>query len=128
MNDNEILLAAQNGNRDIANSYLRNGGNPDMTSEYGMSLLHLACANGQAEIAADLLEHNANINAQSRRQKTPLHMAAERGRDEIVNLLVSNGAETEARDDLNRTYQDYLRDVRIDAAIRKLHPDKYGRR
>jgi len=82
---------------------LRNGANPNMAVEDGISVLHLACASGDTTTARLLLLYGADANSLDALGLTPLHRACRKGRADSARLLLDAGADPNARGKDNRT-------------------------
>ncbi|XP_076435765.1 unconventional myosin-XVI-like [Babylonia areolata] len=70
-----------------------------VSSDDGVTLLHMAAANGYVKSGKLLLKHGADVNTMTYSSGwTPLHCAARFGQAKMVELLIKFGADTSAAD------------------------------
>lgn len=75
---------------------LKDGADPLLTTDTGLSALHKAAAAGDKELCEMLLEHGAKINIFDELGWTPLHRAAYYGHYDVCCYLISRGANVQA--------------------------------
>jgi ankyrin repeat protein len=115
---NEALLAyIRTGNAVGAIGVLSDGADPDATTKWGASALHLTCVDrqdytdryyenvraGSTRIAAELLAKGADVNAKDRGGATPLHKAIRLHDREKVELFLAEKARLDLTDDEGNT-------------------------
>ncbi|MFZ8811217.1 MAG: ankyrin repeat domain-containing protein [Pyrobaculum sp.] len=83
-------------------TYLKDGGDPNISVGRGRTLLHYYTAKGDLETVRLLLSRGADPNARDDRGRTPLHYAV-KADDEVVVELIKAGADVNARDGRGRT-------------------------
>jgi ankyrin repeat protein len=91
-------LAAQNGNKDVAELLLANKALVNVKDSSGKTPLHIASQEGHKNIAELLLVNKADVNAKANDGATPLHWAAAKGHKDVVEFLISNKADVNAKD------------------------------
>jgi len=74
--DDELFVAARNGDLIKVQTLLENGADPNAKDNAGHTPLHWAAHLGHVEIVELLLERGANPNAEDNYGSTPLHEAA----------------------------------------------------
>lgn len=100
-----LLLAAENGHREVCEILLKAGADPSTTVERGSSdenghnAMHLAAKNGKTEVVQLLLAYKHLINAKTKRgNKTPLMLAAIDGHVTVCEVLLKAGADRNITD------------------------------
>ena len=93
--DERFLKSCEDGPLDDVQSGLRALQDPNVTSSYGLTPLHLAAHAGHLDTVRILLEAGAKTEPPTP-GATPLHMASRAGHLHIVQLLVDSGADKEA--------------------------------
>jgi ankyrin repeat protein len=88
--ESPLMLAALNGQLDIAAKLIKKGADVNKT---GWTPLHYAATKGQVEVIKLLLENYAYIDAESPNGSTPLMMASMYGSPQAVKLLLDEGAD-----------------------------------
>ncbi|XP_006635908.3 transient receptor potential cation channel, subfamily N, member 1 [Lepisosteus oculatus] len=83
-----LLLAAEQGHKQIVKILLQNHARVDVFDEHGNAALHLVSGKGHEEIADILLSHKAFVNAKTKLGMTPLHLGAQNGYNRLVRMLV----------------------------------------
>ncbi|XP_014209663.1 uncharacterized protein LOC106640224 [Copidosoma floridanum] len=91
-----LHLAADKGQVDLVNYFLKLKANICAISERGTTPLHLASLRGFLEIVKILITKGSNVNAKCKDGATPLHLAVEFGFKDIAELLIKNGADPNA--------------------------------
>ncbi|KAI1132547.1 ankyrin repeat-containing domain protein [Nemania abortiva] len=117
----KLLVTAQSGNVGEARSFLGQGGDPDVKSSDGWTLLHHAVKAGHLDMVELLLNYGAVTvpttrlgpvqpslgfssvtgaypHGRSSDGSTPLHYASQTGQDQIVQLLLEYGADANSKD------------------------------
>ena len=90
----DLLRAAQNGDRDVVQALVRAGTDVSVARGDGMNALHLAAERGHTAVAHVLIEVGVPVDAGTRiGAYTPLHIAARRGSGELVRALLDAGAD-----------------------------------
>lgn len=105
-----LHVAAQNGNKEIAEILLRGGVNRDARTKLERTALHLAAQYGSLEVVDLLLTHGADVNARDMLKMTPLHWAVERGHVSVVERLLIAGADVTIKSKFQLTPIDIARD------------------
>ena len=88
-----IHKAAEDGNIELIELYLKHGIDIDKRDGAGNTPLHRASLNGHIKTAILLMENGANINVKDKYSNTPLHHAARKGHTEMATLLVEQGVD-----------------------------------
>ena len=90
---NNIHEAAEAGDLFAIENFMRDGQDPNMLDQYGMTALHYAAANGHIEVVEWLIVNGgAFMNAKNSQGATPLAVAMEYGQEEVAALLQEAGA------------------------------------
>jgi ankyrin repeat protein/beta-lactamase regulating signal transducer with metallopeptidase domain len=92
-----LHLAAQKGNKDVAELLLANKAEVTACSADGDTPLHLAASYGRKDVVELLLALGAEINARNKQNFTPLHLAAFSGHKAVVELLLANKVDINAK-------------------------------
>lgn len=79
-------------------------GSVDLPDEKGLTGLMWAAGYGQLGSARQLLKAGANKNYRGHNGETPLHLAAAYGHHDLVKLLLNHGADSNASDEVYKTY------------------------
>src|SRR5205823_4768231 len=75
------------------------GADPNVTTEFGLTVLMAAAqGGGEVEIARLLIDKGARVDVADKSGGTALMYAADRGKAEFVRLLLAKGADVNARD------------------------------
>ena len=99
--------------------YIRTGGDVNIVTAEGKTLLHFAAERDRVDILRLLLRGGANPNLQDEDGKTPLHYALDeyysRRNDKeditkMIELLVANGADIEIKDNEGRSPESITED------------------
>ncbi|KAK3727511.1 hypothetical protein QZH41_018374 [Actinostola sp. cb2023] len=116
-----LMVAAQKGYVDIAQTLLDNKADVHFQNSSGKTALVMACfsgwtplmrvaaTSGNANVAKILIHHGANVNSMDRDRKTVLMNAALIGSEPLVKLLVKRGASINQKSDHGRTALDFAR-------------------
>ena len=88
-----LILAADNGNMNMACLLLEKGAEPNMANENGVTPLHMAACRGHNHVVELLLDRGANQNTVDANGSTPLLYAAAKGYKDVVLLLLKQGAD-----------------------------------
>lgn len=97
-----LINAIMVDNAVAVQSYLEDGGDPNLRGHRDETILHIASRNGGVEIVHLLLHHGADVMARDVGHVTPLHLAARYGHVEVCKVLVAAGAEINARAGFNQ--------------------------
>ena len=79
---------------------LEKGVNPNMTDEYGNTILIVAAQNGSKRMVKTALRFSANINQQNYRGNTATHYAFAYGYKTLAEYILSKGADDRLRNEL----------------------------
>lgn len=108
-----LVLAATQGNRDIAGYLMENGANPNATGrENGLSALMAFAERGNRAGIELMLNNGANIDAGDATGETALIKAVRARANSIVQLLLEQGADIMMPDYQGRTALDHARNLR----------------
>lgn len=101
-------IASHFGKEDIVRILLRNGANPNSSSQNGYQVfpIHSALSNGQNNIAKMLIEAGAEVNVLQSSRISPLHLAAQQGNIDMIIVLLEHGANIAIRNDFGQTASD----------------------
>ncbi|XP_071085923.1 serine/threonine-protein phosphatase 6 regulatory ankyrin repeat subunit B-like [Haliotis cracherodii] len=85
-----LMVAAQNGKKELFNLLLCEGGNMFQTDGDGNNILHVSCIGGHLHMVVYVLSGFIfDINSRGEVGRTPVMLAAEEGHRQVFNLLVS---------------------------------------
>jgi ankyrin repeat protein len=87
-----LLTSADSGNYEGVELLLKNGIDPNLTFNDGVTALMFASQGGHIEIVNLLLKNGADVNAIPYDGNTALHAAARSNNDSIAEILILNGA------------------------------------
>ncbi|XP_023313720.1 ankyrin-3-like [Trichogramma pretiosum] len=100
-NDSSLHSTLDSGDKEKVESLLRNGADPNITNEQGLTPLHVIC-NNLGEDDVDLMDLFFRINeelnrpvqldAQNKEGNSALHLAVIRGNKKAIELLLRRGA------------------------------------
>lgn len=93
-----LMLAAQNGYRDVCEALLKAGTNHLSTDRHGSNVLHQAVCDGNVQIVELFAADKQLINSKTKLGCTPLMLAAQEGHKVISELLLKAGADQLATD------------------------------
>jgi len=79
---------------------LEKGVNPNLTDEYGNTILIVAAQNGSKRLVKTALRYNANINQQNYRGNTATHYAFAYGYRTLAEYILSKGADDRLKNEL----------------------------
>jgi ankyrin repeat protein len=112
--ESALMLAALNGNTDLAQQLIAKGADVNKT---GWAPLHYAATRGHLQMISLLLDKYAYIDAASPNGTTPLMMAAFYGTPPAVKLLLDAGADPLLKNDQGMTAIDFAqKNNRADSA------------
>lgn len=111
--ETKLYRAVRSGNIKEVKKLLRDGADPDIADDHGLTPLHQAAYWGETEITELLIKAGANVNAENNGKGwTPLHSAAVSGgmlsRKDIIELLIDAGAKQDVKDKHCWTPADYM--------------------
>jgi ankyrin repeat protein len=113
-----LLRAAKAGDAEAIEALLAKGGDPKISTKFGMTPLMAAAGLGtkeedttgrkktEPEAIASIklcLEAGADVNSVNNQGQTALHGAAQKGWDQVVQFLADHGAKLDAKDKKGRT-------------------------
>jgi ankyrin repeat protein len=107
-----LLIAATNGNMQIAAILIKAGANLAAKDKLGNTPLHLAGERNQVEMAQLLIDVGAPVDADNRMGMTPLMVASSRGNAAIVQALLAKGANPRKTDFTGRDALSWATDSR----------------
>ncbi|MGC1182729.1 ankyrin repeat domain-containing protein, partial [Legionella sp.] len=90
-------------NKDISQlkSFINKGVNPNLTNDYGKTVLYEAASDGNTDMAQCLVGHGADVNAKDNYGITALHRDAYANKWDIIRLLVEKGVDNiNAKEDM----------------------------
>lgn len=90
--DNELSLAAYEGNLDLVTEAIENGANVNTVNSYNASLLLLASIKGHLNIVKYLLSKGASVEIYNKQGMGPLYASCMFGHTETAQLLLMNNA------------------------------------
>lgn len=93
-----IHFAAFFGNFYLIKYFISQGGNPFVTNQSDINMLHVAAQGDKPQAIAYFLKFGLDINSKDKRNSTPLHWAAFAGADIALNYILSWGGEINAQD------------------------------
>lgn len=91
--DRELLQAVKAGLGQLTESALKDGANPDIRIENGISPLVMAVSQNDLNCAGILLRHKANPNIRTEFEMTPLMLAIQNKQPAMIRLLLRHGAD-----------------------------------
>ncbi|MEZ0226560.1 MAG: ankyrin repeat domain-containing protein [Alphaproteobacteria bacterium] len=94
--ETSLHLAAQNGDRDMAQEILAGGATVHVTDQHNNTPVIYAALRGDAEMLILLLQHDASGIRHSGNAGTALHAAVESGKMDAVNVVLEFGADIDA--------------------------------
>lgn len=92
-----LIGAVEAGDLQSVRALLDQGADMQVTSNGGMTPLHLAAFLGHRDIVATLVSAGADVDVRDRFERTPLHHAAFDGHESVVVYLLLHDADPEAR-------------------------------
>jgi ankyrin repeat protein len=101
--NNNLLLAAQDGNYNKIKILLETGADIEARNRSGTTPLIVAAHNGFIKACELLIEKGADVNAVSKNGQTALMIASWYEHKGICALLIENGADMGAKDNRNWT-------------------------
>ncbi|CAB0040198.1 unnamed protein product [Trichogramma brassicae] len=100
-----LHLALRNGKHKMVECLLRNGADPNVVDEEGLTSLHLICGTTYDDNSAerffqicDDMQLTMRIDALDKLGQTPLHLALGTGKKKMVECLLRNGADPNIAD------------------------------
>lgn len=98
-----LHAAAQRGNLNIVDIFLKSGAKADVLDDTGATPLLFAARSGYKDIVQILLDAGSDINATDKSGRTALHISAEYGHDSLVRMLLKRNAKIGAVDSESST-------------------------
>ncbi len=96
-NNTALHLAAQWGDRELAQRLIGKGADVNAKTIAGLTPLHFASTNETTGVAQLLLANGADIHARSIEGDTPLHFAAWQGEEDAVELFIASGGDVNSK-------------------------------
>ncbi|XP_067659906.1 putative ankyrin repeat protein RF_0381 [Haliotis asinina] len=94
-----LMLAAENGHRNVVELLVGQGANVSLHDNKGNNVLHFACRGGDVEVVKYVLAQDmVDINSRGWKRMTPAMMAAQKGNREVLELLVNKGVKVSLMD------------------------------
>ncbi|XP_046330941.2 ankyrin repeat domain-containing protein 17-like isoform X1 [Haliotis rufescens] len=95
-----VMVAAEFGHTNVLELLVREGGDVNVRSSEGNTILHAACLGGHVKMVCHVLSTTrVNVNARGKKGRSPLMLAAWMGHQEVFELLVSAGSDVSLVDD-----------------------------
>ncbi|MGI8966009.1 MAG: ankyrin repeat domain-containing protein, partial [Limisphaerales bacterium] len=91
------------GRKEIVETLLQGGANPNSTNNLGVTPLHHAASGGQLEIAELLVAHKADVNAKATDGDTPLLWAVKTLKKPLIEFLLTKKADPNLANSSNKT-------------------------
>eukprot|EP01114_Cavostelium_apophysatum_P019842 TRINITY_DN6491_c0_g1_i2.p1 TRINITY_DN6491_c0_g1~~TRINITY_DN6491_c0_g1_i2.p1 ORF type:complete len:953 (-),score=324.01 TRINITY_DN6491_c0_g1_i2:1894-4752(-) len=98
-----LQLAAEKNNKQIVETLVEYGANPNLPNKKGQTTMHAAAEAGSVELVAYLFEKGGNISAQDEGGVSLLHVAARKGYCDLVSFMLEKGASCNIQDNGLRT-------------------------
>lgn len=115
-----LLIAAMNGNLQIAAILIKGGAKVDARDRLGDTPLYYAVERNHVEMAQLLLDVGATVDMQNREGMTPLMIAASHGYADIVQALLAKGANVGKTDFTGRDALGWAADSHRPAIVQML--------
>jgi hypothetical protein len=120
----ELVNAVKNGNYELTETLLKNGGNVNAREQdSGNSLLITAAWNGQLEMVKLLITKGADLNLSNDSGVTALIGASYKGHEKVVRELLSHGADKDIKDKHGNTALDLAKMHNNTSLVKLLSPD-----
>ncbi|XP_071116428.1 ankyrin repeat domain-containing protein 50-like [Haliotis cracherodii] len=95
-----VMVAAEFGHADVLELLVREGGDVNLRSSEGNTILHAACLGGHVKMVLHVLSTTrVDVNARGKKGRSPLMLAAWMGHQDVFELLVSVGSDVSLVDD-----------------------------
>lgn len=108
----DIFDAIARGDLNVVSEYLRQGGDPNIRNEKGLTLLHVAANLGKYEIAEELLKEGADPDAEAPETRfTSLHFTVFNEDADMTHLLLKYNASPFKKDYRGKTPLDYASEL-----------------
>ena len=88
--DTALMLASQNGHKDVVQLLLEKNAIVDIQNKYGMTALMKASSRGDKKMVQLLLDHGADINLKNNDDKTAIDLAKTEEIKEMIQNHVNN--------------------------------------
>lgn len=95
---NAFMIAAKTGNKELFESLLAAGADPDARTATGGTPIMFAVLGNHADIVDRLLEEGVDVNAQGSNGWSAMTIAAAKGYGSLITLLSAKGADVNATD------------------------------
>uniref|UniRef100_A0ABD2VUD6 Uncharacterized protein n=1 Tax=Trichogramma kaykai TaxID=54128 RepID=A0ABD2VUD6_9HYME len=113
--DTALHVALSSGSRNFARLLLRNGANPNLADDGGLTVLHDICLKADDEELAEMvfqLSHDRykpiGVDALTKCGRTPLHCAMMRGHGNVGQFMLRHGADPNLTDGDGQTPLHYI--------------------
>ena len=86
-----LIDECKDGNIKEVYKMIDDGADVNITTNYGVTPLHIASQNSHLEIVRVLIAPGGSVNKANKYVVTPLHVASKEGHLEIVKVLIASG-------------------------------------
>ena len=107
MDFHEAYSAIKRGDVILVRSSLDGGLDPNLSNQFGCTLLMAAAMGGNTAIAAELIRHGASLDARDAHRWTALSTAAHTGHPGFVEVLLKAGASLDGHP-FGASFEDFL--------------------
>jgi uncharacterized protein len=107
MTFDDARKAVKNGDVLRLRHYLDSGLDPNLSNQYGVTLLMSAARKRNTAIARELINHGAQLDSRGKHSWTALSLAAHTGHPGLVHLLVDAGASLDGHP-FGASFEDFL--------------------
>lgn len=87
-----MFYALAKGNYEIAEIFLKNGADINISNENGETFLHYFAAINDVKTMEFLIDHKISMDEMDMNHMTPFEIAAQKGHVEAIDLLINKGA------------------------------------
>jgi len=123
--ENELILAAENGNEAKVKKLMKHGYDVNARSDSGYSALDLAVEREHPDVVKILLDNGAKVNEPNRFGAFPINMAVAKENKKIARLLLKAGADADLPNDATTTARQRAKDKGLDDIVKLMK--KYDR-
>jgi ankyrin repeat protein len=107
MNFDEASNAIKKGDVLRLRNYLEAGLDPNLSTQYGWTLLMCAAMEGNTAAGRELIQRGAQLDARNKHSATALSLAAHTGHPRFVALLLDAGASLDGHP-FGKSFEDFL--------------------